>query len=232
MRHIKSILEFIRTGSKNVPIPEIVEYRKKLGIILIGAPGVGKSTFIKNFIHTKNPIKTFSTDDVSLKFTKDPNIYYHKSSQLNVNYLKNFIKSGNSFIYDTTGVGNILSHTGLKSVEEIYNLSKENDYHVIFIHLLSTLETSLKQNISRDRKVDEDYLRYAYQKQHDNMYRIKGMNPDNYYVVINTNNKFRFSKFIGNNLVKITRKSSDSKARTTTTTSRSVGVMPLKSSTI
>ena len=78
MKHIKEYNSFINEEwSKNEPIPEILDKPKGLAIFLIGAPGIGKSYFVNKFIHTKNSnIKDFSTDDVSLLYTKDPNVYY------------------------------------------------------------------------------------------------------------------------------------------------------------
>ena len=60
--------------SKNDAISELNQ--DKIGIILMGTPGLGKTHFNKNYIQKRKEIKTFSTDNVSLKFTKDPNKYY------------------------------------------------------------------------------------------------------------------------------------------------------------
>jgi len=47
---IKRYTEFVNEEwSKNDPIPELSK-TEKLGIILLGAPGIGKSTFVNNFI--------------------------------------------------------------------------------------------------------------------------------------------------------------------------------------
>jgi len=101
MKYLNRYSEFnvILENSKNDAIPEITQ-GGKLGIILIGAPGIGKSTFAKNFITHKNQrIKVFSTDDVSLTLTKQHNVYRRGASQLNLRKLSIFIKSGGSFIY-------------------------------------------------------------------------------------------------------------------------------------
>ena len=94
--------------SKNDPIPEINRMQEKLGIVLLGLPGSGKSTFANKFItpHNKN-IKTFSTDDVSYMFTKDKSKFHKGSSELNITSLKHYMKSGQNFIYDTTGSNDI-----------------------------------------------------------------------------------------------------------------------------
>ena len=162
--------------SKNDPIPEIQRI-DKLGIILLGTPGIGKSTFIKNFISPKRgDIKVFSTDDVSLTMTKSPDVYYPKASELNLDRLLTFIESGKPFIYDTTG-------TNLQNIERIWRESKSNDFTTIFIHLIGRKEQAQIGNISRIRKVPKDYLDSSFNKQLDNMKVYLGWNPDAYYLV-------------------------------------------------
>lgn len=175
--------------SKNDPIPELSK-TEKLGIILLGAPGIGKSTFVNNFIIPRvRNIKSFSTDDVSLMFTKDPNVYHKGASDLNISRLKRFIETGQSFIYDTTGAQD-------KPIYEISSMSRKNGYTLIFIHLVGTLDMSLNQNSKRDRKVDSDYIRFAYDMQYKNM---KGysqiLNPDSYYIIYNLDGKYKFYKY-------------------------------------
>ena len=145
MRYINDFSEFsINEHSKNDPIPEI-NISKKLGIILLGTPGVGKSFFSKNFITNKNRnIKIFSTDDISYTFTKQHNTYRKGSSEINLKRLDMFMESGGSFIYDTTGVQH-------ENVSNITTKARENGYDVIFIHLMAPLDTSLRQNQERER---------------------------------------------------------------------------------
>lgn len=188
---IKNFENFINEEvSKNDPIPEISRYNKKLGIILIGTPGGGKSTFVKNFILTRNQnFKTFSTDDVSLMFTKDPNKYYKGSSELNVNRVINFLKSGQNFIYDTTGGSD-------KNISKIFEESRKFDYKLIFIHLYVDLDTAIRQNLQRDRNVDLEYLQYIHSGQYEKMAKFdKELNPDNYYIIWRKENGFKFYKY-------------------------------------
>lgn len=176
--------------SKNDPIPELSKV-SKLGIILIGAPGVGKSTFISNFIMPrKMNIKSFSTDDVSFLHTKDPNKYYGLASDINILRLKKYIQnSGQSFIYDTTGAND-------KPVFEVFNLAKKNGYSVIFVHLMAPLETTIKRNIERDRNVDEDYIKFVYDRQYHSLQDYANyLKPDNYYIVTNFEDKYKFYKY-------------------------------------
>jgi predicted kinase len=223
MEHLKEFNQFINEEwSKNEPIPEILDKPKGLAIFLIGAPGIGKSTFVNKFIHPKNPnIKDFSTDDVSLLFTKDPNEYYRgkekpeggrtsNASQLNLKKMKMFLTTGNSFIYDTTGAGKENTDKGFEHIKEMFDLAKENQYEIIFIHLLSTLQTSIDQDKMRDRHVEPHYIEWAYAKQmggkidgemvEGNMPRYKALGPDEYYVILSIDRKYTFMKFINGKL--------------------------------
>ena len=142
MKYLNRYTDFniVLEHSKNDPLPEITQ-GGKLGIVLIGAPGIGKSTFAKNFITHKNQnIKIFSTDDVSLTFTKKHDVYRRGSSELNLKKLFMFIKSGGSFIYDTTGVQK-------ENVENVTNTARENGYNIVYIHLMGTLDLSLRQKV-------------------------------------------------------------------------------------
>jgi predicted kinase len=181
-------------NSKNDPIPELNK-KNKLGIILLGAPGIGKSTFVKTFIRNQT-IKTFSTDDVSLTFTKDPNVYHKRSSEINLNRTKGFIKTGQSFIYDTTG-------TQEKNIKNIHNLAKLNGYTTIFIHIIGPLDVALKQNKIRNRQVPNNYIKHAYDRQFSNISKyFKDLNPNAYYIVQNNNGKYKFSKYQNNKILK------------------------------
>ena len=223
MKFIKEYNQFIlEEVSKNEPIPELIGTDRGLAIFLIGAPGIGKSYFVKNHIHSKNPnIKDFSTDDVSLLYTKDPNIYYKgkelpeggrtkNASELNLNRMEKFMETGQNFIYDTTGAGKEFTDRGFEHVKEIFDSAKYNGYKIVFIHLLSTLQTSIEQDKLRDRHVDTHYIQWAYAKQQGgevdgvkvegNIQRYKALNPDAYYLVTSLDKKYKFYKFIDGKL--------------------------------
>lgn len=196
MRYLNSYQHYIvNENSKNDPIPEITQ-EGKLGIVLIGAPGIGKSTFAKNYITHKNQrIKIFSTDDVSLTLTKQHDVYRRGASQLNLRKLSIFIKSGGSFIYDTTGVQR-------ENVETVTREARENGYNIIYVHLMGTLDLSLKQNLQRERNVPSDVIKDIYNRQTANMRYFSSLNPDNYYVVYNIDGKYKFMKYDGGKLLK------------------------------
>lgn len=223
MKFIKEYGQFIlEEVSRNEPIPEIIGVNRGLAIFLIGAPGIGKSYFVTNHIHSKNPnIKDFSTDDVSLLYTGDPNIYYKgrelpgggrtkNASELNLDRMEKFMETGQNFIYDTTGAGKEFTDRGFEHIKEIYDSARYYNYKIIFIHLLSTLQTSIEQDKLRDRHVDPHYIQWAYAKQQGgevdgqkvegNIQRYKALNPDAYYLVTSIDKKYKFYKFIDGKL--------------------------------
>ena len=196
MRYLNTYQHYIvNENSKNDPIPEINQ-GGKLGIVLIGAPGIGKSTFAKNYITHKNQnIKIFSTDDVSLTFTKQHDVYRRGSSELNLKKLFMFMKSGGSFIYDTTGVKK-------HNVESVTKEARDNGYNIIYVHLMGTLDLSIKQNLQRERNVPENVIKNIYAEQFKNMNYFSSLNPDNYYVVYNIDGKYKFMKYDGQKILK------------------------------
>ena len=113
---------------------------EKMLYLVRGIPGSGKSTFANRFIVPHNPnIKTFSTDDVSYMFTKDKSKYYKGASELNITSLKSYIRSGQNFIYDTTGSNDI-------GVFEVTRDAHKYGYKIMFILILIDVETAKSQN--------------------------------------------------------------------------------------
>jgi predicted ABC-type ATPase len=199
---IKRFYQYINEElSKNDPIPELNRIQNKLGIILLGIPGAGKSTFAKKRIMPlQKNIKSFSTDDVSLKFTKDPSKYHMGSAELNIGYLKKYISTGQNFIYDTTGAND-------RSVFEVCKLAKNEDYKLIFILVLIDLESAKKQNIKRGElgghMADQEYIDYAYSRQLSTTKDfIKYLRPDNFYIVLNKEGKYKYFKHTGTEILK------------------------------
>ena len=151
----------------------------KLGIILLGVPGAGKSTFAKHHIHRE--MKKFSTDDVSLEFTGDPNKYYPKASEINLERLKDYMKSGKDFIYDTTGIHE-------QNVINVYKEAKSKGYKVIFILILIDKSTAKMQNIRRGRigghMAEEEYIEDVYKEQLRTTKNYLKLNPDAFYIAL------------------------------------------------
>lgn len=192
-----SFSEFIlEEFSKNDPIPEISKFKTKLGIVLIGLPGAGKSTFINNFILPRNSqFKSFSTDDVSNLLTRDPKAYDERSAILNIERLSNYIKTGQNFIYDTTGAHET-------NIFRIVEESRDLGYTIIFIQLETNVEVAKKRNISRMRVADEEYIDFTSQRLKHNMELYsKYLKPDSFYIVDSTSD-YVFFKYIDGKILK------------------------------
>jgi predicted kinase len=198
MKYLKVFKSYIvnEEVSKNDPIQEL-NFNEKIGIVLLGTSGVGKSTFAENFIkHRRRDIKIFSTDDVSLTRTKNPNLYKKGSSELNLKKLESYINVGKgSFIYDTTGVQKV-------NISSVTKHAHNNGYQVIFIHLIGSLDMSLRQNIQRDRNVPEDFIKHAYDEQFKNMKYFSELNPESYYIIYNIDGKYKFMKYENGKILK------------------------------
>jgi predicted ABC-type ATPase len=192
---INNFIDFINEEvSKNDPIPEITRMRKGLGIILLGTPGAGKSSFANNFILPRNSnFKKFSTDDVSLLYTKDPSQYHKGASELNLQKLERYMETGNNFVYDTTG-------TREKNIREVVERGHRLGYKIVFCLVLVDLATTKKQNLERGKagghQVPDDFIEYVYDKQFKNIRRYsEELKPENFYIIHNKNKKYKFLKF-------------------------------------
>jgi predicted ABC-type ATPase len=187
--------------SKNDPIPEINRMKEKLGIVLLGLPGSGKSTFASKFILPQNQnIKTFSTDDVSYMFTKDKSKYYKGASELNITSLKSYLRSGQNFIYDTTGSNDI-------NVFEVTRDAHKYGYKIMFILILIDVDTAKSQNKKRGmtggHTADDEYIDYVYSNQLQTTRNyLKYVKPDAFYVVLNKGGSYKYYKFDNGELKK------------------------------
>ena len=202
MKVINSFNSFVNEEySKNDPIPEINRMKEKLGIILLGLPGSGKSTFANRFIVPHNPnIKTFSTDDVSYMFTKDKSKYYKGASELNITSLKNYMKSGQNFIYDTTGSNDI-------NVFEVTRDAHKYGYKIMFILILIDVDTAKSQNRKRGMTgghlADDEYIDHVYSTQlMTTKSYLKYVKPDSFYVVLNKDGNYKYYKYDNGELKK------------------------------
>lgn len=185
--------------SKNDPIPEFKE--DGLGIILIGAPGAGKTTFAKNKIMTRmGNVKHFSTDDVSRILSGGSKEYRSGSSRINNLRLQNYLDSGQNFIYDTTAAGD-------RTLYNLVDAAKSKDYKILFIHIVVDLETAKRQNKQRSEagghEVDDGYIEMAYKRQFQNMKSYDNIfSPIAYYVVMNHGGKYKYMKMENGKLLK------------------------------
>lgn len=197
---IYNFVQFIKENSKNSPIPELYK-SNKLGIIMLGLPGSGKSTFAREVILPINRnIKIFSTDNVSLKFTKDVKKYYTGACDLNISYLKNYLSTGQNFIYDATGAND-------KAIFEINKEIKKHGYDLIFIMILTDVDTAKARNKERGESgghfVDDDYIDFVKSMQDKTTKEyINLTNPKSFYIVYNNYKKYKYYKHNGLQLLK------------------------------
>ena len=188
--------------SKNHPIQELNQ-KEKLGVVLLGTPGAGKFTFIKNVVLPVNRnFKSFSTDDVSLKFTKDPKDYKQGAAELNLTYLYNYIETGQNFVYDTTGVNQ-------QPVFEVCKKARKNGYKIIFVLILIDIKTSKEFNKKRGlmggHSADDDYIDFVYNSQNQTTKTyIKLLKPESFYIVLNrgADKNYRYYKHTGTEILK------------------------------
>ena len=190
MKHLQTFKGYlIQEVSKNDPIPELIHNEDKLAIFLMGSPGAGKSTYISNFIQPRRrDIRTFSSDDISLMFTKDPNVRHRGAGELNIKRIDVFMETGQSFIYDTTP-----TYSGDKV--DLINKAKDNGYKVIFIALITPLDVALKRNQERARQASEDFLRHTYGNIWSKLSQHRDLKPDSFYVITDLNNKYTYYKY-------------------------------------
>jgi predicted ABC-type ATPase len=185
--------------SKNDPMPELKE--EGLGIVLVGAPGAGKTTFAKNEIMPRmRNVKHFSTDDVSRLLGGGSKEYRSGSSRVNNLRLQNYLESGQNFIYDTTAAGD-------RTMYNLVDSARDKGYKILFIHIIVDLETSKRQNKERaesgGHNVDNGYIEMAYKRQFSNMKSFETIfSPLAYYIVMNHNGKYKYMKIENGRLLK------------------------------
>lgn len=181
----------LEEDSKNNPIPEL-DNIEKLCVILMGPPGIGKSTFIEREISKRRYFRSFSTDDVSAlksridlrrRLEEDPYAeidlsYQIGSSELNMKRLLDCILLGQPLIYDTTGDNEY-------NVKLVHDTAIENGFNVIFIYLMGSFELAWQQNLRRSRQVDREYMEEVYRNKPERIKYYTRLRPTAYYLVDN-----------------------------------------------
>jgi predicted ABC-type ATPase len=126
-------------------------------------------------------------------FTKDKSKFHKGSSELNITSLKHYMKSGQNFIYDTTGSNDI-------GVFEVTKDAHKYGYKIMFILILIDIETAKIQNKKRGmtggHTADDDYIDYVYSNQLQTTRNyLKYVKPDAFYVVLNKDGNYKYYKF-------------------------------------
>jgi len=183
---------------------------KKIAVIFAGIPGAGKSTIInKMFNFDKFNISTYNAKKVNpdiylekkfkgkkINWEEDKEKYdneWQHAVTINQKFLNHFIKNKLPIIIDS--VGRFPNYT-LNLAENL----KKVGYIVYMIYVKAELKTAIDRNNSRDRKIEESFIKGAYRLLKDN-YSIYKDYFKNKMIVIDNN------KLIDNEeLVKIGKK--------------------------
>lgn len=191
--------------SKNDPIKELKS--DNLFIILAGAPGSGKSYFIKDFLMKYKSFKVFDPDEINArrnKFKGSDNVHSHISgnTELVKKYLKNSLMSDerdSHFIYDTTG-------SDINGVKEITEIAGDSGYNVLVILLYRNFSSAMSSIISRGksigRTVDDVYFKQVYSKLKSNWKELSNLGADQFYLVTLDNTDYNFWKVDNNGYLK------------------------------
>lgn len=118
-------------------------------IMLVGLPGCGKSTFARKF---HGNIVIHSSDALRLEMFGDENDNSH-NDKLFVELhrrIKNDLRNGKSVVYDATNIKKKLRTAFLRDLHE--------DCYKVCIVLAETIDTCLKRNAQRERKVPEEAI--------------------------------------------------------------------------
>lgn len=108
--------------------------------IMMGAPGAGKSTFIKS-LRTESYI-TISRDEVRFSMVKEDEPYFSKEKAV----YKEYIRLINEYLSQNRDVIADATHLNAASRNKLINCITAPNVNIHVIWIKTTLETCLKQN--------------------------------------------------------------------------------------
>ena len=108
--------------------------------IMMGAPGAGKSTFIKS-LRTESYI-TISRDEVRFSMVKEDEPYFSKEKAV----YKEYIRLINEYLSQNRDVIADATHLNAASRNKLINCITAPNINIHVIWIKTTLETCLKQN--------------------------------------------------------------------------------------
>jgi len=149
---------------------------------------------LKKFLKHKFMIDISNFYEKQLKYGKNNNYNIATDKLLN-SWISSYIKTGQNFIYDTSG-------NDFNKIKTYVEKAKENGYKIIFIKIRKELYSTIIRNMKRDRSVDLIYQLNSYLKTQSNNKLFKELEPDLFYIVFNNDNKYKFYKISNNKLLK------------------------------
>lgn len=144
-------------------------------IIMAGAAGSGKSTFVKEI---RSDLKIANLQELNAdKYIEDKNSPMYNnlskaSNQIEKVDLPNAIKAGDSFLYDTTG-------TNVKRVSNIKNSVDDSLMVMIYTNPI----VSFLRNFKRERKVPTVGLLSSWNNVYKNISEYKNIFGDNFFLL-------------------------------------------------
>lgn len=207
---INIILETLELNenSKNTPIIEILQ-KSKLCIFLLGSPGSGKSTFIKEKIQSlNNTFSIVSTDEISNIYNRSSGLnvlnHFKGSSKKTKKRIEALLESGVNFIYDTTGLN-------FDKVLPLYEESLKRGYTPIIIQLLVPRKVSMERVKLRNQVGTQSLVKTEYVDKYLNktesiiknyIKELKYINQDfKYYLVVNIADELSYYKIKDENTI-------------------------------
>jgi len=83
--------------------------------------------------------------------------------------------SNSDVIYDSTG-------TNFENIERYTNIARSHGYKILFIKINTSIESSVRGNLERQRKVQIDYQLDTIEKSSNLERKFMELNPDAYYI--------------------------------------------------
>jgi len=133
-------------------------------------------------LNTQYKIPISLTDDEILKIING-NIYVPVGSSVLEKQFLTFLEHSNSdVIYDSTG-------NDFEKIKKYTEVARQHGYTIIFIKIKTSVETAVRSNLERKRKVQIDYQLDTIEKIRKNDKKYLELNPDAYYMYDRENSK-------------------------------------------
>lgn len=167
--------------------------KQKVAVFLVGAPGSGKS-YIARKLTDGVDLKIVDIDAIATLMAKDLGInfldqesespekisdLYDRAWRKNYSRLLRLLTAGSNILIDGTG----------KNFERLVGLKEEIESHgylTAVVHVHTSLETAMKRNQERARKVPGDFADETWHKVRANASKIAhAFDVDRYFYIVN-----------------------------------------------